>query len=68
MRSIGRRSWFFFALSVLSLTMVWPCPPEFRWVAWFCAGLAAFWAVLFAADNLSAASSGHHPDPGPTTA
>jgi hypothetical protein len=62
-RTIGRRARFFFAVSVLSLLLVWPCPPEFRWVAWFCAGLAAFWAILFAADNLSTPASGHHAAP-----
>jgi hypothetical protein len=58
-RTIGRRAWFFLAVSVVSLVLVWPCPPEFRWVAWFCAGLSLFWAILFAVDNLSAASSSH---------
>jgi hypothetical protein len=61
-RKIGRRAWFFFAVSVLSLLMVWPCPPEFRWVAWFCGALALFWALMFAADSLSAGASGHHGD------
>jgi hypothetical protein len=56
--AMGRRAWFFLAVSVISLLLVWPCPPEFRWVAWFCAALALFWAVMFAADNLSA-GSGH---------
>jgi hypothetical protein len=61
-QAIGRRAWFFLAVSMVSLLLVWPCPPEFRWVAWFCAGLALVWAVLFAADNLSAGAAGHRPD------
>ena len=54
---IGRRATFFFCVSLVSMLLVVPCPPEFRWVAWFCAGLAAFWAILLAIDRLVASRS-----------
>jgi hypothetical protein len=57
MAAIGRRAWFFLCVSLVSLLLVLPCPPEFRWVAWFCAGLAAFWAILLAVDSLSASDT-----------
>jgi hypothetical protein len=58
---IGRRATFFFCVSLVSVALVLPCPPPFRWVAWFCAGLAAFWGILLAADRLSAARSSSRP-------
>jgi hypothetical protein len=54
---IGRRATFFLCVSLVSMLLVVPCPPEFRWVAWFCAGLAAFWAILLAIDRLVASRS-----------
>ena len=57
MRVIGRRAWFFLGVSLVSLLIVLSCPPEFRWVAWLCAGLAAAWAILLAADSLSASDA-----------
>jgi hypothetical protein len=52
-RAIGRRSGFFFALTLVSLLLLIPCPAEFRWVAWLCSILAAFWGVLGALESLS---------------
>lgn len=42
---IGRRPLFFAALAFLSLLMLEPTPPQYRWVNLFAAGLALFWAV-----------------------
>jgi hypothetical protein len=55
-RAIGRRSGFFFAVTLVSLLLLIPCPAEFRWVAWLCSGLAAFWGVLGALESLTGSS------------
>ena len=52
-RTIGRRPLFFAGLAVLSILLDYPTPAEFRWVCWFCAGLAAFWAVALALEELT---------------
>ena len=62
MRAIGRRSGFFFAVTLVSLLLLIPCPAEFRWVAWLCSGLAAFWGVLGALESLTATPRGRHDD------
>jgi len=53
MRRIGRRSVFFGAVALVSLLMYYPTPSEFRWVALFCAALAAFWSVALALEDLT---------------
>jgi len=52
-RTIGRRSLFFAFIAVISILLYYPTPAEFRWVCWFCAGLAAFWAVTLALEELT---------------
>ena len=53
MRPIERRSGFFFAVTFVSLLLLIPCTAEFRWVAWLCSILAAFWGVLGVLESLS---------------
>lgn len=53
-RTIGRRTIFFAVTSLICVLLVPAMPPEFRWVAWFAAGLGAFWAVALALEDLSA--------------
>jgi hypothetical protein len=53
-RIIGRRATFFLLIALLCLALVAACPAQFRWVAWGCAGVAAFWSVLLAAEHVSA--------------
>jgi hypothetical protein len=52
-RTLGRRTLFFAATALVCLLLVPAMPPEFRWVAWFSAGLAAFWAVALALEDLT---------------
>jgi hypothetical protein len=52
-RGLGRRPLFFLVLAFVSLVMVLPTPPQFRWVAWLCAGLAGFWSVTLAIEDLT---------------
>ncbi|HEY1331805.1 MAG TPA: hypothetical protein VGH10_10065 [Actinomycetota bacterium] len=58
MRRIGRRAQFFFVLGIVSLALVWPTPPQFRWVAWLCVGLAGLWGVLFSIEDLASPHAG----------
>jgi hypothetical protein len=51
-RTIGRRVRFFAGLVVVGLVMVPLTPSDFRDTAWFVVGLAAFWAILFAVEDL----------------
>jgi hypothetical protein len=53
-RTIGRRPVFFFILAVVSMALYYPTPADFRWVCWFCAGLAGFWAVTLSLQDLTA--------------
>jgi hypothetical protein len=64
-RTIGRRAWFFASLALLGLALVYPTPPDFRGAAWFVFGLAAFWAVMFAIEDLTAPTYRRRPDPRP---
>jgi hypothetical protein len=50
---IGRRALFFLVLAVVCLVLLAPTPPEFRWVNLAMAGLAAFWAVMLAGEELA---------------
>lgn len=52
-RTIGRRAMFFAALAAISAALVPFSPSEFRWVAWFSAGLAALWAAALALEDLT---------------
>jgi hypothetical protein len=52
-RTLGRRTLFFAATALVCLLLVPAMPSEFRWVAWFSAGLAAFWAVALGLEDLS---------------
>jgi hypothetical protein len=51
---IGRRPLFFLATALVCLVLLPASPPEFRWVNLGCAGLATFWAVLLAVEELAA--------------
>ena len=55
-RRLGRRTIFFAVISAVCVLLVPAMPSEFRWVAWFSAGLGAFWAVAMAIEDLSAPS------------
>jgi hypothetical protein len=50
--TIGRRARFFAGLALVGLVMVPLSPPSFRGSAWFVVGLALFWAILFAIEDL----------------
>ena len=52
-RGLGRRPLFFLVLALVSLALVPLTPSEFRWVAWFCAGLAAFGFVTLAIEDMT---------------
>jgi hypothetical protein len=45
--------------------MVYPTPPTYRGAAWFVFGLAAFWAVLFAIEDLTTPTYRPAPKPAP---
>jgi hypothetical protein len=58
---IGRRPLFFLAVAAISSALVPPTPPEFRWVNLAAAGLALFWAVLLAIEEIIARRDGALP-------
>ena len=51
-RTIGRQALFFAGIVVICLLLVPFAPSELRWVVWATAGLAGFWAILFAIEDL----------------
>ena len=53
--TIGRRPLFFAALGVVCLVILPVTPSEFRWLNLSMAGLAAFWAVTLAIEEIAAA-------------
>ena len=53
-RAIGRRPLFFLLVAVLAAILIPFTPSEFRWTCWFCIGLALFWAVTLAIEDLTA--------------
>ncbi len=55
--TIGGRPLFFAALCVICLVLVPVTPAEFRWVNYVMAGLALFWAILLAIEEISAANA-----------
>ncbi|HJX06663.1 MAG TPA: hypothetical protein VJ736_01205 [Actinomycetota bacterium] len=52
MRSLSRRTWFFLVIVAAMLLLYEPTPEKFRWVNVFLAGLALFWFVLFAIEDV----------------
>jgi ABC-type transport system involved in cytochrome c biogenesis permease component len=50
---ISRRALFFLGVAVVFLLMIPPTPREFRWLNLAMAGLALFWAILLAIEDLS---------------
>jgi hypothetical protein len=62
-RTIGRRAAFFAVIAAVSAVLVPATPPEFRWVAWFAAGLAAFWAIALGAEELASGNRGGPREP-----
>jgi len=52
-RTIGRRALFFGLMGLVCAVLIPVTPPELRWVDWFTAGLAAFWTILLALEDLS---------------
>ena len=62
-RTIGRRAAFFAVIAMVSVALVPATPPEFRWVAWFAAGLAAFWAISLGAQELASGNRGGPREP-----
>jgi hypothetical protein len=63
---IGRRPLFFLGTALVCLAILPVTPSEFRWVNLGCAGLAVFWAVLLAIEDIASARRGRwrheHPD------
>jgi hypothetical protein len=49
---IGRRALFFATLCVICLVLVPATPSEFRWLNYAMAGLALFWSLAFALEDL----------------
>jgi len=51
---LSRRPWFFALVAFVALLMVPATPSDFWGVNWFCCGLASFWAVMLAIEEISA--------------
>ena len=51
--NVGRRPLFFLAITLVCLVLLPFTPPEFRAVNLGCAGLAVFWAVLLAFEDIA---------------
>jgi hypothetical protein len=65
---LGRRSLFFLLLAAVCLALIAPTPAEFRWVNLTMAGLAVFWAVLLAGEDLARRRRGSaHREPPPSS-
>jgi hypothetical protein len=58
-RRVGTRAWFFAAICVVCLLLYYPTPADLRGVPLFGAGLAAFWAIALAIQDLTT----HVPEP-----
>jgi hypothetical protein len=50
---IGRRPLFFLLLGAVCMALLPPTPSEFRWVNLVMAGLALFWAVMLAGEDVA---------------
>jgi hypothetical protein len=55
---IGRRPLFFLVCALVCIALLPATPAEFRWVNLGCAGLAVFWAVLLAIEDVAGARRG----------
>jgi len=64
-KTLGRRTLFFAATALICALLVPAMPSEFRWVAWFSAGLGAFWAVAMAFEDLGTPGRPKPRRPGP---
>ncbi len=53
--NLSRRTWFFLVIPIAMLLIYEPTPATLRWVNLALAGLALFWFVLFAIEDLSRA-------------
>jgi len=65
---IGRRALFFLLMAAVCLALLAPTPSEFRWVNLAAAGLALFWALMMAGEELARrrrARSRSHGEPPP---
>jgi len=51
---IGRRPLFFLGTAAVCIALLPVSPEEFLWVNLACAGLAMFWALLLAIEELAA--------------
>ena len=52
-RTMGPRPMLFGAAGALSALVGLAAPPELQWVAWVTAGMAVFWTVLLAVEELT---------------
>ncbi len=59
---IGRRSLFFLALAIVCALMIPVMPAEFRWVNLTMIGIALFWAVMMAGEELARRRRGRSRD------
>ena len=55
MNKLGRRTWFFLVIVIAMLLLYEPTPAKFRWVNLALAGLALFWFILCAIEDLGRA-------------
>jgi hypothetical protein len=62
--TVGRRPLFFLAVALVCLALVPATPGEFRWVNLAMAGLALFWCVMLAGEELARR---HRRPPGDST-
>jgi hypothetical protein len=58
---VGRRPLFFLVLAAVCMALVPATPSEFRWVNLAMAGLAVFWAVMLAGEDLARRRPGRSP-------
>ena len=57
---LARRTWFFLVIVVAMLLLYAPTPAKYRWVNLALAGLALFWFVLFALEDVGNARRERH--------
>ncbi|MFL5797937.1 MAG: hypothetical protein ACJ77A_08395 [Actinomycetota bacterium] len=51
--TLGRRPLFFLVVALVCLVLVPATPTEFRWVNLAMAGLAVFWCLMLAGEDLA---------------
>jgi hypothetical protein len=51
--TLGRRPLFFLVVALVCLVLVPATPAEFRWVNLAMAGLATFWCLMLAGEDLA---------------